>query len=61
MTLGRWFLAWMLIVTMLTLGLSVAVVTVQEHRALTAQLEKRARTVARTIAFDHNAWPQSEV
>ncbi len=53
MTLGRWFLAWMLVVTTLTLGLSVAVVTIQEQRALISQLRDRAEAVSRVVAFDH--------
>ncbi len=50
--LGRWFLLWMLLVTIAILGLSVAVVSLHLRSILLAQLEARGRGVARALAFD---------
>jgi len=51
MSLGRWFLAWLLLVAMVVLGLAVAVVTVHQRAVLEAQLVARGRSVARTAAL----------
>jgi signal transduction histidine kinase/HAMP domain-containing protein len=51
LTLGRWFLLWMLLVTVLVLGLSVGVVTVRQRAVLEQRLLARGRTVARTVAL----------